>query len=145
MGPHLTVEQRYQAVLAVLSGSSVLDVAARFAVSRQSVHWLAAYPDEELVGLETRSRRPDSSPWQAEPAVEAGGALRDVELRQRAYWRPQVTFEHYPFTDAAISTAHRRRQWPRDHRFQRIRRGGGCEGSTQPRSSTSTRCRTAEA
>ena len=66
------VEQRYQAVLAVQAGSSVVDVAARFAVSRQSVHnWLAAYRDGGLAGLETRSRRPDSSPWQAEVAVRS--------------------------------------------------------------------------
>jgi transposase len=50
------VEHRYQAVL---SGLSVVEVAAKFDVSRQSVHsWLAAYRDGGLAGLETRSRRP---------------------------------------------------------------------------------------
>ena len=38
-------EQRYQAVLAVISdGETVTDVAARFGVSRQTMHdWLAKY------------------------------------------------------------------------------------------------------
>jgi transposase len=38
-------EQRYQAVLAVVSdGETVTDVASRFGVSRQTVHaWLAKY------------------------------------------------------------------------------------------------------
>ena len=44
-------EQRYQAVLAVISGGeTVTDVAARFGVRRQTVHeWLARY---EAGGLE---------------------------------------------------------------------------------------------
>jgi transposase-like protein len=66
------VEQRYQAVLMVQSGARVTDVAARFGVSRQSVHnWIAAYRDGGLGGLDSKSRRPVSCPWQAEPAVEA--------------------------------------------------------------------------
>ena len=66
------VDQRYQAVLAVQAGVPVVQVAARFGVCRQSVHdWLTAYRDGGLAGLDTKSRRPDSSPWQAEPAVAA--------------------------------------------------------------------------
>ena len=38
------VEQRYQAVLAVLEGASVIEVASRFGVHRQTVHrWLLRY------------------------------------------------------------------------------------------------------
>jgi transposase len=50
-------EQRYQAVLAVISdGEKVADVAARFGVSRKTVHgWLARY---EAGGLEDRSTPP---------------------------------------------------------------------------------------
>ena len=49
-------EQRYQAVLAVVSGGeTVKDVAARFGVSRQTLHaWLAKY---EAGGLEGLGRR----------------------------------------------------------------------------------------
>jgi transposase InsO family protein len=66
------VEQRYQAVLAVRAGESVVAVAARMGVSRQSVHaWLMRYAEAGLVGLADRSRRPDSCPHQASPEVEA--------------------------------------------------------------------------
>lgn len=88
------VEQRYQAVLVVQSGVPVVEVAARFSVSRQSVHnWLAAYRDgglAGLAGLETKSRRPDSSPWQAEVAVEGrcvrcgGSTLGGVRVGSRS-------------------------------------------------------------
>ena len=48
-------EQRYQAVLAVISdGETVTDVAARVGVSRQTVHaWLAKYEAGALEGLAT--------------------------------------------------------------------------------------------
>ena len=57
-------EQKYQAVLAVLSdGRSVWEVAEQWGVSRQSVHaWLRRYEDSGLAGLEARSRRPVSCP-----------------------------------------------------------------------------------
>ncbi len=49
-------EQRYQAVLAVISeGDTVTEVAARFGVSRQTIHaWLAKY---EAGGLREFGRR----------------------------------------------------------------------------------------
>ena len=67
------VEQRYQAVLAVIAeGHSVVEVASRWGVSRQTVHgWLRRYEDAGLDGLKDRSRRPVSSPWQMSAAVEA--------------------------------------------------------------------------
>ncbi len=70
------VEQRYQAVLAVLAvirdGHSVVDVASGWKVSRQTVHtWLRRYEDGGLDGLKDRSRRPSSSPWQMLAPVEA--------------------------------------------------------------------------
>jgi len=67
------VEQRYQAVLAVIAeGHSVVEVASRWGVSRQTVHgWLRRYEDAGLDGLKDRSRRPASSPWQMPAAVEA--------------------------------------------------------------------------
>ncbi len=47
------MEQRHQAVLAVIAdGRGVGEVAAQFAVSRQSVHsWLRRYEDHGLEGL----------------------------------------------------------------------------------------------
>ena len=54
------LEQRYQAVsLVVNDGESVVDVARRFNVSRQTVHaWLARYEKGGLPALADRSHRP---------------------------------------------------------------------------------------
>jgi transposase len=81
-------EQRYQAVLAVLKdGETVVSVAARFGVSRKTVHqWLARYEADGLEGLADRSHRPRSSPLQMSAVVEV--AL--VELRRRhPSWGPR--------------------------------------------------------
>jgi transposase InsO family protein len=66
-------EQRYQAVLAVISdGETVTDVAARFGVSRKTVHdWLAKYEAGGLENLGDRSHRPRSCPHQIPGDVEA--------------------------------------------------------------------------
>jgi transposase-like protein len=73
-------EQRYQAVLAVISdGLSVSQVAQKVGVSRQTLHtWLARYEASGLGGLVDRSHRPGSCPHQVPAAVEA--AL--LELRR---------------------------------------------------------------
>ena len=66
------VEQRYRAVLAVLAGESVIEVAAQIGVARQTVHrWLARYRDEGLGGLMDRSHRPEFCPHQSPVEVEA--------------------------------------------------------------------------
>ena len=72
-------EQRYQAVLAVISdGLSISQVAGKFGVSRQTLHsWLARYEAEGLEGLVDRSHRPGSCPHQMPADVEA----RLLELR----------------------------------------------------------------
>ena len=73
------IEQRYRAVMAVLDGARVSEVAAEVGVSRQSLHaWLARYREAGLAGLADRSSRPRSSPNRASPAVEA----RVCELRR---------------------------------------------------------------
>ena len=60
-------EQRYQAVLAVISdGETVTDVAARSRVRRQTVHdWLAKYEAGGLENLVDGSHRPNSCQHQA--------------------------------------------------------------------------------
>ncbi|MCW2781598.1 MAG: transposase [Marmoricola sp.] len=65
-------EQRYQAVLAVISdGETVTDVAARFGVSRKTVHgWLAKYEAGGLENLGDRSHRPASCPHQISADIE---------------------------------------------------------------------------
>jgi transposase len=70
----LTVaEQRYQAVLAVISdGLSISQVAQKVGVSRQTLHsWLARYEADGLEGLADRSHRPESCPHQMPAHVEA--------------------------------------------------------------------------
>ena len=66
-------EQRYQAVLAVISdGETISSVAARFGVHRKTVHgWLARYEADGLEGLRDRSHRPRSCPHQIRASVEA--------------------------------------------------------------------------
>ena len=82
------VEQRYRAVIDVLDGMSVTDVARRNGVSRQSVHtWLRRYANGGMAALADKSSKPESCPHQMAPVIEA----RVVELR-RAHprWGPQI-------------------------------------------------------
>ena len=74
------VEQRLDAVRAVLAGAQVKEVASSLGVSRQSVHgWLARYLVEGVPGLADRSLRPHASPQQAGGAVE----VRVAEMRRQ--------------------------------------------------------------
>ncbi len=81
-------EQRYQAVLAVISdGETVTDVAARFGVARKTVHdWLAKYEAGGLENLGDRSHRPRSGPHQLPGEVEAA-----IARMRRAHpsWGPR--------------------------------------------------------
>src|ERR1700751_4978267 len=81
-------EQRYQAVLAGISGGlSVSQVAQKIGVSRQTLHaWLARYQASGLEGLADRSHRPVSCPHQMPAAVEA--ALLELHW-SRAYMGPR--------------------------------------------------------
>jgi transposase InsO family protein len=82
------VEQRYKAVLEVLDGATVVDVARRNGVARQTVHdWLRRYGRDGLAGLADASSKPQSCPHQMAPEVEA----RILELR-RAHpgWGPRT-------------------------------------------------------
>jgi len=67
------MEQRYQAVLAVLQdGWKVVEVARRPGVFGQSVHnWIASYERDGLVSLADRSHRPASCPHQILAELEA--------------------------------------------------------------------------
>ena len=66
------VEQRYQAVLAVIrDGVPIVEVARRFDVSRQAVHrWLRWYEAQGLGGLADRSHRPPRCSHQMDAVVE---------------------------------------------------------------------------
>jgi transposase InsO family protein len=69
------VEQRLDAVRAVLAGMEVTEVAARAGVHRATVHrWVERYLAEQIGGLADRSHRPVSCPHQAVEAVEVAVA-----------------------------------------------------------------------
>jgi transposase InsO family protein len=82
------VEQRHKAVLEVLGGLPVTEVALRFGVTRQTVHrWLRRYEAAGLVGLCDGSSRPASCPHQLPAHIEE----RIVELRrEHPGWGPST-------------------------------------------------------
>jgi transposase InsO family protein len=134
------VEQRYQAVLAVIrDGVPVVEVASRFGVSRQAVHrWLRWYEDQGLPGLVDRSHRPPRCSHQMHPAIE----VWVVEARRRnPDWGPRrlvheaarAGIDPVPSRSSMyralkrsglIDPEARRR---RDRRFRRWERGGPME------------------
>jgi len=66
------MEQRYHAVMEVISGAPVTEVARRYGVSRQAVHgWLGRYESEGLAGLADHSHRPARQPRQLDAEIEA--------------------------------------------------------------------------
>ncbi|MCA1696169.1 MAG: IS481 family transposase, partial [Actinobacteria bacterium] len=83
------VEQRYQAVLEVLNdGATVIDVARRYGVARQTVHdWLRRYAHGGLAGLADKTSQPLSCPHQMAPVVEA--AIIEMR-RQHPGWGPRT-------------------------------------------------------
>lgn len=97
------VEQRLDAVRAVLAGASITEVAAQVGVTRQSVHaWIGRYLAEGVAGLADRSSRPRSCPHQSPEVVERAvlelrrehprwGAkrLRLELLRKGPPWQPE--------------------------------------------------------
>src|SRR3954452_1336749 len=87
------VEQRYEAARAVIAdGETVTDVAARFGVSRKTMHvWLARYDAEGLDGLADRSHRPRSCPHQM-PAV-AEVALVELRMAHPSWGPRRLSFE----------------------------------------------------
>lgn len=71
MSRQASPEQRHRAVLAVLSGTPVAEVARRAGVSRQTLHnWRKRYVTGGEAGLVDRSRRPHRSPARLDRSVE---------------------------------------------------------------------------
>jgi transposase InsO family protein len=83
------VEQRHKAVLEVLEGGlSVVEVARRFGVVRQTVHeWLRDYARDGIMGLADKSSKPATCPHQMGPEVEA---LVVGWRREHPSWGPQT-------------------------------------------------------
>ena len=66
------VEQRYKAVCEVLDGATVVDVARRNVVLRQTVHdWLRRYAAGGLAALVDGSSKPQSCPHGRAPSATA--------------------------------------------------------------------------
>jgi transposase InsO family protein len=134
------VEQRYQAVLAVIrDGIPIVQVARRFDVSRQAVHrWLRRYEDQGLSGLADRSHRPPRCSHQMPPAVEVWvlearrrnpewGPRRLVHEASRAGIEPAPSRSgvYRALRRAGLIDPEARRR--RDRRFKRWERGGAME------------------
>ncbi len=127
-------EQRYQAVLAVISdGETVTDVAARFGVSRKTVHsWLAKYEAGGLENLADGSHRPRSCPHQMDPGVEVELA---VLRRRHPTWGPRRLVYELAKQDIGVSESGVYRalvrmnlidpaaRRPRDRKWKRWERG----------------------
>jgi transposase InsO family protein len=74
------VEQRLDAVRAVLAGATVTEVAVATGVSRSTLHrWIGRYLAGNVAGLTDRSHRPTRCPHQAPPDVEVAVA----EMRRK--------------------------------------------------------------
>ena len=86
------VEQRYQAVLQVLDGIPITEVAERFGVARQTVHrWVARYRESGLAGLADRSHAPKAHPWRVSAEVEA--VICDLRGAHRQWGPRRLVFE----------------------------------------------------
>jgi transposase len=134
------VEQRYQAVLAVIrDGVPIVKVAHRFDVSRQAIHrWLRWYEAEGLPGLVDRSHRPPRCSHQMDPAVEVWvlearrrnsdwGPRRLVHEASRAGLEPPPSRSgiYRALKRAGLIDPQARRH--RDRKFRRWERGGPME------------------
>ena len=85
-------EQRYRAVLEVMAGVPVTEVADRYGVSRQSVHaWLRRYREEGPSGLADRSHRVRAHPWQIPAELEA--AVCELRRAHRKWGPKRLVFE----------------------------------------------------
>ena len=86
------VEQRYRAVLEVLSGLPVTEVAERYGVARQTVHrWMARYQAGGIEGLADRSHAPKRHPWQTAAGVEA--LVCELRRAHRRWGPRRLVFE----------------------------------------------------
>jgi transposase InsO family protein len=85
-------EQRYRAVLEVMAGIPVTEVADRYGVSRQSVHsWLRRYREEGPSGLADRSHRVRAHPWQVPAELES--AVCELRRAHRRWGPKRLVFE----------------------------------------------------
>ena len=116
------MEQRYQAVLAVIEdGLTVTEAAAKVGVSRQTMHqWLRRYAAGGLEALADGSHRPRSCPHQMAAEVEA----RLAELRQlHPTWGPDRLLHRLEREGVSTRCRHRAAVGPRAGQAGTHRRG----------------------
>ena len=86
------VEQRLDAVRAVLSGESVVEVAVRYEVARSTLHrWVGRYLEGSVAGLADRSHRPLLCPHRVDAGVEA--AVAEVRRRHPRWGAKRIRME----------------------------------------------------
>ena len=86
------VEQRYRAVLEVLDGAPVTEVAERFGVARQTVHrWVRKYRECGIDGLADRSHAPKAHPWRLSAEIEA--VICELRTSHRRWGPRRLVFE----------------------------------------------------
>jgi hypothetical protein len=65
-------EQRHKAVIEVLNGATLMDVARRYGVARQTLHdWVRCYARNGMAALSDRCSKSATCPHQMPPEVEA--------------------------------------------------------------------------
>ena len=68
------LEQRHKAVLEVMAGATVTDVARRYGVARQTLHdWLRRYAKGGMAALSDRSSKPAHLPTSDVPRGRGPG------------------------------------------------------------------------
>jgi transposase len=83
---------RLRAVLEVLDGIPVTEVAGRFGVARQTVHrWVSRYRDRGIDGLADRSHAPRAHRWRISAEVEA--VICDLRSSHRQWGPRRLVFE----------------------------------------------------
>lgn len=92
MDVQASAEYRYRAVMEVLGGAPIGEVAARYGTSRQSVDtWRRRFQDEGRPGLADRSRRPHRSPTRLASEVEA--AICELRRQFPRWGARRISFE----------------------------------------------------
>ena len=87
------MEQRYQAVSAVIhDGFSVVEVASRFGVSRQTIHsWLLKYEQSGLPGLTNHSHKPKGCAHQISADIDV--LICEMRRRNPGWGARRIEFE----------------------------------------------------
>ncbi|MDN5919516.1 MAG: helix-turn-helix domain-containing protein, partial [Pseudonocardia sp.] len=94
MDQEALAEYRYRAVVEVLGGSPIGEVAARFGASRQSVdNWRRRFRAEGMPGLADRSHRPHHSPMRVDADAEVEAVVCELRRRHPRWGARRISHE----------------------------------------------------